>query len=149
MENINREKEYNWVLVNEGKIKIKGVKKRISLREEKKKLQRGEILNNKVLNLKFENEEFMIGFLIWEIKPFKLLMKTYPEKERLKLRGISNKKLQRYKKRDNKSLGGYYCIEESKNIEEFEKKLKFLLNYNQYIEIEFIRLYNYKFNVIK
>lgn len=149
MENMKLEKDYRWIFINDENIKIKRIKKFTSLIEEKKKYIKGEILNDKILNLKFENENFMLGFFIWEIKPFKLLMKTYPEEERLKLKGLSSKKLQKFKNRDNKSIGGYFCIEEVDTMEKFESKLKFLLEYNQYIEIDFIRIYKYRFNGIK
>lgn len=103
---------------------------------------------DKIMSYKFMNANFLIVFLVWEIKSFKLLLKTYPEIERLELKGISNRKLQKYENRPNIKLGGFFCIEEVTTLNEFIKKLNFLINYNEFVELEFIRFYNYRFTSV-
>lgn len=95
------------------------------------------------------NAQFLIVFLIWEIKSFKLLLKTYSEVDRLELKGISNRKLQKYENRPNIKLGGFFCIEEVATLNDFITKLNFLIDYNEFVELEFIRFYNYRFTNVQ
>lgn len=104
---------------------------------------------DKIMSYKFMNAQFLIVFLIWEIKSFKLLLKTYSEVDRLELKGISNRKLQKYENRPNIKLGGFFCIEEVTTLNDFITKLNFLIDYNEFVELEFIRFYNYRFTNVQ
>lgn len=149
MQNIIGEKNTVYILTKfEGGIQLKERKEKKVIKREKVYIEKLQQIINMYTNFQFEKDDFLIIFFIWELKIFKELLKTYPENERIVLKGESNRKLQKYSSRENKRLGGYFCIEKEKGSSSFLKKMNFLLEYSQYIEIEFVRFYNHHFSDI-